>query len=629
MNRKNLLIHSFRFKIFVLGSLLLLSAIGVIAYDYFNYVYVNTEEKQRSVAIESINSYYYLFENIVQDVEIQMVNYVQSQVNGNKQAQVAARETLGRSFSSFEEIFGYKIPIDPSISEEKLHENEVDIEESVAKLIKEKQNDISDKQQNLYVDILSGKKLVVTKAFPVKSQASVYWISSVFNLDQLLSSSFPENYKKIMIVTGKNRRLANGRPYDRFFADKKIAAKITQMLRSAENTGYVENIAGSDSTFFNLVYRNSPGMGLSFIELQSKKQLFEVGAEILLRIADKVALIVLSALMLGYLFISGVTKSLQHLFDGTKRIASGDLQTPIRITSRDEIGYLANAVDHLRVTMKKMIDLESEKGRLHQELLTAQTVQDTFFSEAERSSAISKVYSFYTPATECGGDWWTCEPISPTKELIVLGDATGHGVSAAIITAIAYTVTQQFVETARHTGDAAPSELARQINGVLHGCLQGKMCMSFVAFVVDSEEKTATICNAGHPFPLFDQKSKDAKRPKPLIGEQSSNILGIDAASHFVDNVFPIENSDRLIVYTDGITELANIEGKMFGTKKLVKSLQSYSKETSPVPGILEDLKAFKDSEAPLDDDMTIVVYDFIDNQTDSFSVGGDTQIAN
>ena len=82
------------------------------------------------------------------------------------------------------------------------------------------------------------------------------------------------------------------------------------------------------------------------------------------------------------------------------------------------------------------MDQMKEKARLEKELEVAQLVQASFFPEDKIMTNAYELHSFYEPATECGGDWWGVIHLE-NKSIWMIADASGHGVPAALITAVA------------------------------------------------------------------------------------------------------------------------------------------------------------------------------------------------
>ncbi len=86
--------------------------------------------------------------------------------------------------------------------------------------------------------------------------------------------------------------------------------------------------------------------------------------------------------------------------------------------------------------VSRLLDQTAEKARMESELQTAKTVQETLFPETRAKIGPLAIAGYYEPASECGGDWWHYCQIG-NKIFLWIGDATGHGAPAALITSAA------------------------------------------------------------------------------------------------------------------------------------------------------------------------------------------------
>ena len=127
---------------------------------------------------------------------------------------------------------------------------------------------------------------------------------------------------------------------------------------------------------------------------------------------------------------------LNTLFTATQRIAEGNFETKVEIPSSDEIGALSDSFNFMSDEITRFMGEMKEKARLENEVKVAQLVQSSFFPNDDITIGPVDISAFYQPASECGGDWWGYVEDENVLVLII-ADATGHGVPAALLTATA------------------------------------------------------------------------------------------------------------------------------------------------------------------------------------------------
>lgn len=329
------------------------------------------------------------------------------------------------------------------------------------------------------------------------------------------------------------------------------------------------------------------------------------------------------ALLLSGVTGEALTRKLLTVISATKRIAKGDFATKLAVDTSDEVGDLAQAVNNMSEQIVELLAKEKSRVAYEKELETASTVQATLFSEPITHSPPFHIAAYYTPATRVGGDWWGQYEIASGVRLVIVADATGHGVPAALITAIAYSTSVIYADWLRK-GDAKlwhnPALILKALNNTLSTALAGKFCMSFFAAVLDSNCGKLSYANGGHNFPYLLPKSTDDPRlsrsrnqntPIPLTyqGPNRGSLLGLSTATTFANNTVELRAKDRLVFFTDGLIEAESPEGIAWGSRRFLKSIVKHQDGDVKQlrDGIIADLEAFH-RRSRYDDDVTLVV---------------------
>jgi PAS domain S-box-containing protein len=211
--------------------------------------------------------------------------------------------------------------------------------------------------------------------------------------------------------------------------------------------------------------------------------------------------------------------------------------------------------------------LAEKQAQMEQELRLAQQIQQAFLPReypsfpagAPAEESALGFSHFYLPMGQVGGDFFTLIPLSEHEAGILISDVMGHGVHAALVTAA-----QRFLVDDLRVQAVDPAIFLTEMNRRLHKLFEKIQTTLFVTaayLVVNVLDGTVRLANAGHPKPLRIFKDGAVK----LCG--SSRVptvsLGVLSDTVYVNDVEQFEPGDRLLLFTDGLTDLDN--GKQFG----------------------------------------------------------------
>lgn len=370
------------------------------------------------------------------------------------------------------------------------------------------------------------------------------------------------------------------------------------------------NLAGRPS----LVSYSKLGIGnLISISTVDKSLAFQAVDSLLLKSGlFFVALISLTAI-LAIILSKQVTSQLSILDSATTELANGNFDVELDIKSSDEVGRLSNNFNSMVTKISALMKDNVEKARMEKELETAKVVQDTLFPD--RNSKIDRVQisGYYEPASECGGDWWYYFK-SGSKVFLCIGDATGHGASAALITSAARSAVS-LIET---SPSLTPSSFLQLLNRAIYVSAKGKIQMTFFVAAVDPEKGILTYATASHTAPYLLKKMDGPVKKNdlvPLLGEIQGLRLGQDINSRYTENVVELGAGDLVFVYTDGLTDIETPEGKVWDERGLIKSLVTALSEKTDPQFIVESVSS-KSNEfrnlAALKDDVTFFAFQYL-----------------
>lgn len=326
--------------------------------------------------------------------------------------------------------------------------------------------------------------------------------------------------------------------------------------------------------------------------------------------------IIFTGMILCFLIIIGVfaanslTKALRGLADATSQVMDGDFTVRVEQKSGDEIGLLAQSFNKMTEEVSRLMDKTAENARMEAELQTAQTVQDTLFPQNDAHIGPVSIYGDSVPASECGGDWWHYSHIN-NKVWVWIGDATGHGVPAALLTSAARAV----ASVIEGIEGVTPSQALAMMNKAIYSTSKGEMMMTFFLASIDLDTNTMTYSNASHDPPFFvshEVEGKPKRRDYLPLMDVNNPRLGENPDSTYSDFEMAIADGDRIVFYTDGIVDVKSPEGDLFGERKFLKTLSDVNSQPveTTVKGVFNEVSEYR-KDTPLDDDVTIVIVEF------------------
>ncbi len=270
------------------------------------------------------------------------------------------------------------------------------------------------------------------------------------------------------------------------------------------------------------------------------------------------------------------------------------------------------------VLRRRMSDAQREQQRLAAELETANLVQTSFFPIRAPNARVMAIAGEVLPATECGGDWWGHFSPAPGKDAVIIADATGHGVSAALVTAMAFAASETLDAAAKTWGvhTLTPNAILTFFDRAMSAMTGKKGTMTCFVCILDAGNRVMSYASAGHNPPLLVPRAADdariGKRRHAFLTLNSAggSLIGMGSGAHFETQEVELRAGDRLVLYTDGLIEnRGGPKGQPWGKARLYRSIdhhrdlpyQEYRAK------ILAEAADYFGSTPP-DDDVTLVI---------------------
>ncbi|WP_407392679.1 PP2C family protein-serine/threonine phosphatase [Methanobrevibacter sp.] len=268
------------------------------------------------------------------------------------------------------------------------------------------------------------------------------------------------------------------------------------------------------------------------------------------------------------------------------------------INEKTEIGTLARSytdlIKHNNNYIENIREIEGEKERINAELDIATKIQAASLPTEEIECDEFIVNGFSQPAKEVGGDFFDYYMIDEDNLAIVIGDASGKGVPAALVAMITQVVIKQMI---KHDQD--PSKILHSLNNQLCQNNPESMFITLWLGIYNKTTQKVTFSNAGHNPPLI--RENDEFR---YLDIDSGIVLGVMEDFEYVTEELTL--TDELITYTDGITDANNSNDDMYGEDKLLNFFNEFKSDNDPIRPLLKDIDNFTENQAQFDD-MTLV----------------------
>lgn len=304
------------------------------------------------------------------------------------------------------------------------------------------------------------------------------------------------------------------------------------------------------------------------------------------------------------------------LTQGIRQISSGNLDYKISMEGEDEFVEMADRFNSMGSELQKKISDLREKDRLEYELRIARQVQLSLLPQSLPSIPEYSINAYINTATEVGGDFYDVLKLNQDKFLLVLGDVSGKGTSAAFYMA-------QCISLIRfaHQFSHDPQEILRRLNHYFSDpMIDRQIFLTMILVLLDSKKHQVTLYRAGHNNPLFipvdtTQPVKELMIPGLAIGlERTSDLFNQLLAKKIIN----MEKGDTLFFYTDGLIDAYSHGDKRFsdsktatfyGEERLINLLDSLrSKKADEIQQkIATDLEVFY-GDSPLIDDITMLI---------------------
>jgi serine phosphatase RsbU (regulator of sigma subunit)/predicted ester cyclase len=238
-----------------------------------------------------------------------------------------------------------------------------------------------------------------------------------------------------------------------------------------------------------------------------------------------------------------------------------------------------------------------ERERIEHELKVARSIQQASLPEKVPDLEGWQITPFYQPAREVGGDFYDFFELEDGQLGLVVGDATGKGVPAALVMASARSMLRAVAQGTEHS----PGGVLGRVNDALATDIPPNMFITCFYAILDPESGRLLYANAGHDLPYVWQSGEaEELRARGMP-------LGLMPGMSYEQKEIVLEGGDSALFYSDGLVEAHDPQRDLFGFPRLRGLVAEHGKQGSLQEALLEELYSFVGEGWEQEDDITLL----------------------
>ena len=240
---------------------------------------------------------------------------------------------------------------------------------------------------------------------------------------------------------------------------------------------------------------------------------------------------------------------------------------------------------------------EIKLKRLQEDMRHASAIQQQLLPSKPPEIPGIQLAGVSHPARDVGGDYFDFIDLGDNRWGIAVGDVSGKGMPAALTMANLQALLRGFA----HSSHSVASCIS-EVNRLLTSSTGSKTFVTLIYGVYDANTRQLTYCNAGHNPPFMFRA--DGTKEELDVG---GLVAGAFDFSSYEEATIQLNPNERLVLFTDGVTEAANPQDEQFEEERLEQSIRSHTGSAQGlIEKVLADVLAFQ-QDAPVADDITLV----------------------
>src|SRR5215207_7391968 len=262
-----------------------------------------------------------------------------------------------------------------------------------------------------------------------------------------------------------------------------------------------------------------------------------------------------------------------------------------KIAEERSLGTVAQTLMERRLEQERV-----ERERIEQELEVARSIQQASLPEEVPTPEGWQIAPYYQPAREVGGDFYDFLELADGRLGVVVGDATGKGVPAALMMASTRSTLRAVAQACESPGDAL-----RRVNDPLATDIPSNMFVTCFYAILDPKSATLSYANAGHDLPYLHRNGEaEELRARGMP-------LGLMPGMSYEEGEVSLGEGGCVLFYSDGLVEAHDPQGEMFGFPRLRRLVAEHGEERMLVDFLMEELSSFTGQGWEQEDDITLL----------------------
>ncbi|HTK31936.1 MAG TPA: PP2C family protein-serine/threonine phosphatase [Candidatus Saccharimonadaceae bacterium] len=246
-----------------------------------------------------------------------------------------------------------------------------------------------------------------------------------------------------------------------------------------------------------------------------------------------------------------------------------------------------------------------ERARAEGEMNQARRIQRSFLITQFPTRPRLEVHALNLSSRQVSGDFYDVVPARDDAFLVAIADVAGKGVPAALLSSML----QASLRTQAHSIPSVAAIMGN-INRMVYRSTTVQQFATFFLARIDERRMRLAFTNAGHNFPLVFRRGGER-----VTLERGGTVVGVLENAAFEEGELELCAGDRVVMYTDGVSEAANVTGELFGEERLIALIDALPADLPArdvVDRILEGVRAFLDG-VEAGDDITVMVLRVLD----------------
>ena len=222
-----------------------------------------------------------------------------------------------------------------------------------------------------------------------------------------------------------------------------------------------------------------------------------------------------------------------------------------------------------RVQNRLAIGRKTE-AQFKRELIETRELQENLLTNTLPAVPGLEIAIQWQPATTVGGDYVAAFNTNDEHVALCVADVVGKGLPAALLMSNFQAALKSLV-----VQNLSPAELSTQLNRVLYSNIPLNKFITAFYGVVNVAERTLSFTNAGHNPPLLVHANGECERL-----EDGGSVLGAFSELHYAQGKIRLQDGDRLLMFTDGLSEAVDTQGEQFGEDRLTELMCTHRHRT-------------------------------------------------